>query len=210
VSLTPPPHDDRNPWVVRSTRQVYDNPWITVREDQVIRPDGAPGIYGVVDMKSRAIAVVPLFSDGMTVLVGQYRYPVGMYSWEVPQGGSAVAAPPLEGARRELREEVGLTAGRWTYLGEAHTSNSVTSEVGGVFLAEDLEQGEAEPEGTEVLATWRLPLASAVQLAMVGTIVDAMSVVALARVDAFLRGGRRFEPTLHPATGFGEAARRGL
>ncbi len=184
----------RNPWTRRGSRVVFDNPWIRVREDDVIRPDGQPGTYGVVEMKTWAVAVVPLTANGDTFLVGQYRYTLDHYSWEVPEGGASKEMPPVDSARRELLEETGITAARWTYLGEAHLSNSVTDEVGAIFLAEELTFGEAQPEGTEQLRLRRLPLAEAVGMALNGQISDALAVIALLRADRYLRDGRSWEP----------------
>ena len=101
-----------NPWKTLSSRLVYENPWIRVREDQVLRPDGQPGIYGVVEFKNRAVGVLPVEDDGSVWLVGQYRYPLSLYSWEIPEGGSPASESTEETALRELREETGLTAGR--------------------------------------------------------------------------------------------------
>lgn len=187
-------NEERNPWRAHSSELRYDNPWIRVREDQVSRPDGQPGIYGVVHFKNRAIGVVPLTEEGDTVLVGQYRYTLEAYSWEIPEGGGPLTESALEAARRELREETGLTADRWTYLGELHTSNSVTDELGAVFLAEGLHDGVSEPDGTEELQVRRLPLSEAHRMAMRGEITDALSIVALARVQAYLESGRTLEP----------------
>ena len=201
--LAPPTGSEGNPWRTLSSRPIYSNPWIKVREDQVIRPDGNPGIYGVVEMQSWAIGVVPLTEDGDTFLVGQYRYTLGMYSWEIPEGGGVKTETPLEGARRELREEAGLTASTWTYLGEAHLSNSATDEAGCIFLAEGLTLGEAEPEGTEELRIWRLPFAEAVRMALTGEISDALAVVGLLRADAYLRSGRAWTPIGRSFAGLG-------
>src|SRR5215210_250185 len=105
----------RNPWIRKTSRRVYENAWISVREDEVVRPDGQPGIYGVVEMQTWALGVVALDDGGQTYLVGQYRYPLELYSWEIPEGGGSPGLSPLESASRELREETGLTAERWTY-----------------------------------------------------------------------------------------------
>lgn len=183
--------DPLHPWRTLSSELQYDNPWIRVREDQVRRPDGRPGIYGVVTFKHRATGVVPLTPEGDTFLVGQHRYPLDRYSWEIPEGGAPLGEDPLMAARRELVEETGLVAARWTYLGELHTSNSVTDELGVVYLAEELTQGPSAPEGTECLAVRRLPLEQAYLMAMGGAITDAVSVVALARAWHYLAAGRR-------------------
>jgi 8-oxo-dGTP pyrophosphatase MutT (NUDIX family) len=179
-----------NPWQVRDTKVVYENPWIRVREDAVIRPDGHPGIYGVVEFRNWAIGVVAVSEEGDTFLVGQHRYPLGQYSWEIPEGGGPIDEPPLASAQRELREETGITAARWTYLGELALSNSVTNELGCVFLAEDLTFGNAEPEGTEQLEIRRVPLALAHQMAMTGEISDGLAIVGIARAWHYLQSGR--------------------
>jgi 8-oxo-dGTP pyrophosphatase MutT (NUDIX family) len=192
-----------SPWRRLSSRRIYANPWIAVREDQVIRPDGNPGIYGVVEFQNWAVGVVPLTEDGDTFLVGQYRYTLGFYSWEIPEGGGAKTETPLASAQRELREETGLTAARWTYLGEAHLSNSATDEAGCVFLAEDLTPGEAEPEGTEELRLWRLPLEEAVRMAQTGEISDALAIIGLLRADQYLRSGCAWTPIERSFPGLG-------
>ena len=194
--IPPVPHDDSmadhfsdqplNPWRTRGSREVYVNPWIRVREDHVIRADGRDGIYGVVEFQNYALGVVPVTDDGDTFLIGQWRYPLGLYSWEIPEGGGPLPLPPLESARRELVEEAGLTAASWTDLGLFHLSNSVTNEVGRIFLAQDLTFGEPAPEGDEVLALRRLPLLEAHAMAMDGRITDGVSIIGLARAMRFL------------------------
>jgi 8-oxo-dGTP pyrophosphatase MutT (NUDIX family) len=170
--------ESRNPWRTLASRTVYDNPWIKVREDQVIRPDGAPGIYGVVHYKHLAVGVLPV-EDGDVYLVGQYRYALGRYSWEIPEGGCAADEEPLAAARRELAEETGLRAARWQKMGEAHLSNSVSDELAIWFLATELTQGAHRPEGTEQLRVRRVPLAEALRMVLDGEITDAISLLAL-------------------------------
>ncbi|MEB3196875.1 MAG: NUDIX hydrolase [Candidatus Sericytochromatia bacterium] len=191
-----------NPWVRHGSRTVFENPWLRVREDEVTRPDGQPGTYGVVEFKNRAIGVVPVTTEGDTFLVGQWRYPLGCYSWEIPEGGGPLQESPLAAAQRELREETGLTAQRWTYLGEFSLSNSCTDELGCIFLAEELTQGEAAPEGTERLAIRRLPLAEAHEMAMRGEIADAVAVIGLARAWRHLQCPVR--PVTRSFPGLGE------
>ena len=182
-----------NPWKTLATKPVYDNPWISVREDQVITPTGTPGIYGVVHMKSRATGIVPIDADGRTVLVGQYRYTLDSYSWEIPEGGVPAGEATLAGAQRELVEETGLVAASWLELANHSLSNSVTDELCTCFLAWDLEQQAAAPDETEDLALRWLPLGEAIDMALDGRIHDVVSVVALLTAEALAR--RRKLPT---------------
>ena len=186
--ISPPTDFDptHNPWQTLSSEPKYQNPWIRVREDQVLNPKGKPGIYGVVSMKNKAIGIIPLDADGNTWLVGQYRYALNEYSWEIPMGGGLIEVDVLDSAQRELREETGLVAARWTRIARLHTSNSVTDEEGFVFLAEDLTQGEWEPEDSEDLRLWKLPLAQAVAMAMNDEITDAISVAGLLKAEKIL------------------------
>lgn len=179
-----------NPWQILNTREVYDNPWIRVREDQVINPSGGKGIYGVVSFKNIAIGIIPIDTQGNTWLVGQYRYTLGEYSWEIPMGGGKIGVPVLESAQRELKEETGISAARWTNVMKLHTSNSVTDEVGFVFLAEDLTYGETEFEETEQLAIKKLPFAEAIAMVMRGEITDGISVAGLLKVAALKNSER--------------------
>jgi 8-oxo-dGTP pyrophosphatase MutT (NUDIX family) len=172
-------HDRSNPWKTVSQRPVYDNPWIAVREDRVIRPDGQPGIYGVVHFKNVAVGVLPVDDRGRVWLVGQYRYPPDQYSWEIPEGGGPEGEPPEETARRELREETGLLAGRMELISTAHLSNSVSDEIAYIFRATGLEPGPSEPEGTERLHVRHVEWAEAWAMLGRGEITDAMSVIAL-------------------------------
>jgi 8-oxo-dGTP pyrophosphatase MutT (NUDIX family) len=199
-------NEHRNPWTTLDSRPVYENAWIAVREDRVIRPDGQPGIYGVVHFQHLAIGVVPLSDDGQTILVGQYRYPLDQYSWEIPEGGGELGVDPLASAKRELREETGLTAEHWTYLGEAHLSNSATDEIACIFLAERLTQGVAEPEGTEELQSRRVPFARAVEMALTGEISDALAVIGLLRAQQYLASGRAWQPIERSFPGYGRLA----
>jgi 8-oxo-dGTP pyrophosphatase MutT (NUDIX family) len=171
--------DDKNPWRTLSSRMVYDNPWIRVREDQVVHPDGRPGIYGVVHYKNIAIGIIPIDAEGHIHLVGQHRYPLNQYSWEIPEGGCPEGEEPLAAAQRELLEETGLQAWGWTLLGEAYLSNSVSDEKAMWFLATDLTRSKPNPDGTEVLETRRMPWEDVLRMIEGGEITDALSLVAL-------------------------------
>ncbi len=178
-----------NPWQTLSKISVYDNPWIQVTHREVINPSGGNGIYGLVHYKNVAIGIVPLDGAGYTWLVGQYRYPLEQYSWEIPEGGGPLGVPVLESAQRELLEETGIRAGRWTPLLEMHLSNSVTDEFAVAYIAQELEFGLAEPEETEQLEVRRLPFTAAVDMVLQGEITDALSVAALLKTNEWLRRG---------------------
>lgn len=176
----------KNPWKTQSIQTIYENPWIRLEEHQVLNPAGNPGIYGKVHFKNRAMAIVPVDAEGFTWLIGQYRYTLEEYSWEIPMGGGPNENDILESAKRELKEETGLTAKKWTKILKIHTSNSVTDEVGWVYLAEDLEQGETEFEETEVLVIKRIPLKEAIDMVMSGEITDSISIAGLLKVGRIL------------------------
>ncbi|HUL11475.1 MAG TPA: NUDIX hydrolase [Methylococcaceae bacterium] len=171
-----------NPWKLLRRRAVYDNPWIHVDEDEVLNPGGGLSLYGKIHFKNQAIGIIPLDERGNTWLVGQYRYVPDAYFWEIPMGGSPYGEDILETAKRELKEETGLTAKRWTLFMRLHTSNSVTDEEGFVFLAEELTEGETEFEDTEAITVKKLPLAEAIRMVMDGQITDAISAAGLLKL----------------------------
>lgn len=171
---------ETNPWTTLSTREVYLNPWIRVREDQVLKPNGTPGIYGVVEYRNRAVGVVPIDDEGHTWLVGQYRYTQNRYEWEIPEGGCPQGESLEDCARRELLEETGLVAAALEpLLLDLQLSNSVSDETAHLYIARQLTQQAPQPEDTEQLRLRRLPLAEAIEMAATGQIRDAMSVIAL-------------------------------
>ena len=168
-----------NNWIKLGTTHQYDNPWISVTEDQVINPAGSKGIYGIVHFKNLAIGVIPMDREGNIYMVGQYRYVTGKYSLEIPEGGGPIGIDPLDSAKRELKEETGLQAKNWEKLFEMDLSNSVTDERAIVYLATDLEQGEPDPEETEVLSVSKIHLTEAYQMVLDGKITDSITIAAL-------------------------------
>jgi len=174
--------EHKNPWQVLADKQVYDNKWISLTEYEVINPGGGRGIYGKVCFKNIAIGVIVLDENQNTFLVGQYRFPLDEYSWEIPEGGGPMGTDPLESAKRELLEETGLVAHEWTQLMKLHLSNSVCDEYGFIFLARQLEQHEPMPEETEQLTVKKLPFEDAWQMVKEGIITDSMSVAAIQKI----------------------------
>tara|TARA_R110000850_G_scaffold275678_3_gene415361 strand:- start:514 stop:1077 length:564 start_codon:yes stop_codon:yes gene_type:complete len=171
---------DSSPWIIHRTHETYNNPWIRVTESEVTNPSGGESIYGVVHFKNRAIGVVPIDEDGYTWLVGQYRYPLDSYEWEIPEGGCPTTEEPIEAAARELSEETGLIAESYeVLLDNIALSNSVSDERATIFVARGLTQKEASPEETEELKVRRLPLTEAIEMAKNGAITDSVSVMAL-------------------------------
>ncbi len=179
-----------NPWTIVGQQQIYDNPWIGVTEYDVINPNGGKGIYGKVHYKNLAIGVIPLDAEGYIWLVGQYRFVLDCYSWEIPEGGGHPAVPPVESAQRELQEETGLVASEWSLLMEMHLSNSVGDEKAYVYLARGLEQHEAEPEETEQLVVRRIPFEEAYEMVERTEITDSMSVAGILKIKLLLLSGQ--------------------
>jgi len=169
------------PWRRRARRVAYENPWLTIWHDDVDRPDGNPGVYGVVHFASLAVGIVALDADDRVVLVGQHRYPLDVYSWEIPEGGVPAGENPLDGARRELHEETGVVAASWREIGRFHLSNSVTDEAGILYLATGLTHEPAAPEATEELAVRWVRFDEAVAMTLDGRITDAMAIMGIQR-----------------------------
>ncbi len=175
-----------NPWTILSSVKIYENPWIKLTEHAVLNPNGGEGIYGEVHFKNYAIGIIPIDEFGNTWLVGQYRFPLKDYSWEIPEGGGDLTIDPLLSAQRELLEETGLVAKKWTEIQRVHLSNSVSDELGIIYLAQDLQQFCAQPEETEQLSTLQLPFEEAYQKVLNGEITDSMSIIAILKANIIL------------------------
>ena len=168
-----------NPWKTLASRIVYENRWVRLREDAVVRPDGKQGIYGVVEIRP-SVSVVAMNDDHEIVLVGQWRYPLGRYSWEIPRGGSHEGESDLLAvAQRELREEAGVEARRWRRLGAVDVNNGVTNDIEHLFLASEVKCGAADLDAEEDIAVRWVPLELAVRMAVAGEITEVCSVAAI-------------------------------
>ncbi len=178
--------ENKNPWQTIETKKIYDNPWIKVTESDVINPKGGKGIYGVVSFKNKAIGIVPVDEEGYTYLVGQYRYTLNEYTWEIPEGGGPMLEDPLAAARRELKEETGFEASEWKMIGRIHTSNSVTDEEGFLYLATGLKAGDSAPEETEELAVKKIHLTEVVEMVMQGKITDSLTIAGILKTARIL------------------------
>lgn len=181
--------ETHNPWTVKTSKEVYDNPWIKVTEHAVTNPNGGDGIYGIVHFKNAAIGIIP-YEDDHIWMVGQYRLPIGAYSWEIPEGGGPLNEDPLEAAKRELQEETGLTATHYQQICKFHLSNSVSDEWGVIYLATGLARGEAAPEDTEDLQIKKISLESVYADIEAGHITDSLTVMAVYKLMLLKSQGR--------------------
>ena len=178
-----------NPWKIISSNEVYDNPWISLTEHQVLNPGGGKGIYGQVHFKNLAIGIIVLDDENNTWLVGQYRFPLNQYSWEIPAGGGSLTVDPLESARKELFEETGIKASNWKEIQRMHLSNSVSDELAIIYLAKNLSFGVSEPEETEQLNVKKIAFEEAYEMVVKGEITDSMSVAAILKIKILLLNG---------------------
>jgi 8-oxo-dGTP pyrophosphatase MutT (NUDIX family) len=179
-----------NTWKTLSSELIYESPWIAVNKHQTINPGGSPAIYSVVNFKNKAIGIIPLSDDGYTWLVGQWRYPLEQYSWEIPEGGGPLGEEPIETAIRELKEETGIVAKNFQEIMQMHLSNSATDEHAFVFLATDLSFEESEPEESEDLAVKKIHINEAFEMVMKGEITDSISVAAIFKVKYLIDIGK--------------------
>lgn len=167
----------QGPWIIHGEETAFENPWIRIATYPVTMPNGAPGEYGVVRFANRAIGVLPLDEDGNTWIVGQHRFPMNEYSWELPEGGGPKDESPESAAHRELEEETGVTAETLIPIGRWYLSNSVTDEVSHAYIATGLAAGKTDPDPTEVLETRRIPFVRLMDMIDTGEITDAFTVL---------------------------------
>lgn len=179
-----------NPWTTLTSEKIYDSPWIGLTKHDVLNPNGNPGTYSVVHFKNLAIGILPLDTDYNTWIVGQYRYPINQYSWEIPEGGGQHDVLPLISAKRELHEETGITANKWTKIQEVHMSNSASDEFGILYIAQDLSFGESEPEDDEQLVVRKLHFNELYQMVESGEITDSLTVITVLKAKLLMLEGK--------------------
>lgn len=179
----------KNPWTTKSGQKIYENPWIQLTEYQVIHPGGKDGIYGLVHFKNTAVGIIPLDENYHTWIVGQYRYTLNQYSWEIPEGGGKLGIEPLESAKRELYEETGIKADSWEEVMRLDLSNSVTDEQGIVYVAKDLSFHEPQPDEEEQLEIKKLPFSEVFDMAIKGEISDGLALAAIFKVQYLIEKG---------------------
>lgn len=182
--------EEKDPWTTLSSELVHETPWISVTKHDVLTPGGNPGNYSTVHFKNLAIGIVPLDENLNTWIVGQYRYPIKEYSWEIPEGGGSLNIDPLESAQRELSEETGITANKWILIQEMHLSNSVSDEYCYLFIAQNLSFGESHPDDTEELIIRKLPFKDLYQMVLEGKIKDSMTVTAVLKTQLLIKEGK--------------------
>lgn len=179
----------KNPWKTTSSKEIYDNKWIQLTEYQVIHPGGKPGIYGLVHFKNTAVGIIPLDENYNTWIVGQYRYTLSQYSWEIPEGGGKIGIDTLESAKRELLEETGIKAKHWEEILRLDLSNSVTDEQGIVYVAKGLSFHEPQPDDDELLEIKKLPFSDLFEMAMRGEISDGLALAAIFKAQWLIQKG---------------------
>jgi ADP-ribose pyrophosphatase len=182
--------EHKNPWTTLKSEHIYESAWISLTKHDVLNPHGNPGVYSVVHFKNIAIGILALDKYYNTYIVGQYRYPLDQYSWEIPEGGGKLDVDPLDSAKRELLEETGITAAKWTKIQEMHLSNSATDEFCILYIAQDLTFGEAEPEDTEELDIRKLHFDELYKMVQDGEITDSLSVTAVLKAKLMMIEGQ--------------------
>jgi len=179
----------KNPWTTLTKTTVYDNAWISVSHREVLTPAKTEGIYGIVHFKNRAVGIIPIDENKNIWLVGQFRYALNEYSWEIPEGGAPIGEENLAAAKRELKEETGIVANKWTKILDFATSNSVTDELGVCYVAQGLKFGKMELEDTEDISVRKLPFEEAVNMIFKGEITDALTIMGLLAAKVLFDNG---------------------
>lgn len=179
-----------NPWTTLRSEKVHESPWIAVTKHDVLTPNNTEGTYSTVHFKNLAIGILPLDKDHNTWIVGQWRYPIQQYSWEIPEGGGKLNVEPLDSAKRELLEETGITANKWTKIQEMYLSNSVSDEYCIIYIAQDLNFGESHPDDEEELQTRKISFNELYKMVEAGEITDSLTVMAVLKTKILIMEGK--------------------
>jgi ADP-ribose pyrophosphatase len=179
-----------NPWKTLRSEKVYESPWVSLTKHDVLNPNGNPGTYSVVHFKNIAIGILPLDEEYNTWIVGQYRFPINQYTWEIPEGGGKLDVEPLDSAKRELLEETGITANTWTKVQEMHLSNSASDEFCVLYIAQDLSFGDAQPEDNEQLQVKKLKFEELYQMVCNGEVTDSLTVALVLKAKLMMLEGK--------------------
>lgn len=180
---------EENPWRILRKKDVYETPWIKVTHHDVLNPAGKQGIYGTVHFKNYALGIVALDENNHTWIVGQYRFPMNEYTWEIPEGGGPVEEDPLESARRELMEETGIEARNWTLIQHMQLSNSASDEVAFLYLAKDLIYHKPHPEENEELQQRKIHFDALYEMVKKGKVTDSLTVAAVLKIKLMMLEG---------------------
>jgi 8-oxo-dGTP pyrophosphatase MutT (NUDIX family) len=175
----------KNPWKIIETKVVYSNPWMEVKEDKVIRPDKKPGIYGTVSFGS-GVLILPIDKEGNVYLLEEYCYAVGKTMLGAISGAVDKKEVSLQAAKRELREEAGLTAKKWIYLGPVDFLASTVVSSSHMYLAQDLTEVKKQREGTEIMKVIKIPFDKAAQWVKKGKITSAGSIILITKANNYL------------------------
>ena len=179
-----------NPWTTLNSEKVHESAWISVKKHDILNPNGTPGNYSTIHFKNLAIGILPLDKDNNTWIVGQYRYPIDQYTWEIPEGGGQLDVAPLDTAKRELSEETGISANKWTKIQEMHLSNSASDEFCILYIAQDLSFGESHPDEEEELVIKKLPFDELYTMVQNGDIKDSLTVAAVLKTKLLMVEGK--------------------
>lgn len=188
-----PLESEENPWKILESETKLKTPWVEVTLHKVLNPAGKEGVYGVTSFKNLAIGILPIDEEENTYLVGQFRFPMDKYSWEIPEGGGPLHLPPLESAQRELKEETGIEADNWELIQQMELSNSATDEVAFIYLATGLHYGESAPEENEQIKVIKIPFAELYERVKSAEITDSLTVAAVLKYRIL-----QLERSLHP------------
>jgi 8-oxo-dGTP pyrophosphatase MutT (NUDIX family) len=182
--------NEQNPWKIIDKHTAYDNAWISVTHHNVMHLSGKLGVYGTVHFKRLALGVLVLDDENNTWIVGQYRFPLNQYTWEIPKGGGSLDVDPLISIKRELLEETGIVADWWIHIQSLQLSNSATDEIAHLYVAKNLTYQKATPDEDELLQQRKIPFDELYKWVCDGKITDALTVTAVLKAKLLMMEGK--------------------